>query len=206
MTCVAGLVLHGGVCKKPLGKDEVCAPRLQGELNPCTSPFFCGPGDLTCQPPRKEGESCVQALCEPALICQAGVCQKVPQPLYLPNGASCAGSGKTCQVGLLCQREPGSTAATCQPLRALAAPCLSDAECAGIASCVGKVCVALATVGGESCDDRSCDLPAWCDTSVSPATCRPPKPLASACGKEEECYPDVCDQGVCVAPVLVCTP
>ncbi|MEB2313205.1 MAG: hypothetical protein OZ928_15245, partial [Polyangiaceae bacterium] len=141
----------------------------------CKSGLFCGAGDK-CQVQRDIGESCTATEeCKGNRIC--GKEQKCKKPALAALGETCdPDEESSCDPRqlLTCDDATSKCVGMLGPLPGLGDPCVF--ACGGGASCLNKVCVAIAK-NGESCDETAgpaCMLGSTCKSG----SCTP---LSAAC-------------------------
>lgn len=218
-TCPTGEFCEDGFCEPPPGDctDDIdcpgehcvggyCVPTCPDD---CADPELC---DLDpCLPPDGPPGCVEDGQCDPAHVCEDGVCQP-PTP---PCDMSCADEF-TCEDGVCvppttpCSLDaecPGGEACldgVCQPLvppclGSECPPCTVDADCQGGDLCQGGFCVPLgpplACLTPLDCPaDQAC-VNGWCDP-YPPAPCTTP----ADCATGELCTGGWCDPpGGCTA-------
>ena len=214
LECQAGLVCRAVI---PMGLDGVCV-RLGGvgdfcfDDAECRNDLYCSQLDGTCQPPRKEGETCVFAdrddpsppassllvECEPTLSCDP-VTDTCVAPCQ--RGAACFGDDDCDEdANLVC------ILGRCDLLRPLGLPCGADDDCdptlrcetdpadPSIEVCSPKLAAGQVCFAHDDCTTGYCDAPSGvCAGKVAPGGLCPSRSDAQ------------CDMAYCATTAIPCT-
>jgi hypothetical protein len=208
--CVEETRVASKACKSPFsvgGLPGVFAP----VLTPACDQVFVGTlpvgaachGGLDCAPNGEGPGLCVNAVC--ALLVRghrgdACGCQATNR------GPSCDNSGTpgnntigNChpEDGLACADSNDGSLASCQPLGAIGAPCLSTrfgTPCVDGGYCTSGTCARLVPIGGGCDSVDACVEAAYCDSA---AGCVAKKPTGAACSDIRQCVSSSCVDGVC---------